>query len=71
MKKRITAVLLCVALLLTLSVNVSADTLIDETQTTTNTQITPVTDEITVTVGEDGGTQSCVVLGDSNLVVKR
>lgn len=49
MKKRITAVLLCVALLLTLSVNVSADTLIDETQTTTNTQITPVTDEITVT----------------------
>ncbi len=56
MKKRITAVLLCVALLLTLSVNVSADTLIDETQTTTNTQITPVTDEITVTVGEDGDT---------------
>lgn len=53
MKKRITAVLLCVALLLTLSVNVSAETA-EQPQSTIDTQITPVADEITVTVGEDG-----------------
>ena len=53
MKKKITAVLLCVALLLTLSVSVSADTSTANTQPLTDTQITPITDEVTVNVGEN------------------
>lgn len=55
MKRKIISVLLCVALLLTLSVNVSADTAVDVTQPITDTQMMPVTDEITVNVGEGGG----------------
>ena len=54
MKRKLTAVLLCVALLLTLSFNVSANTLTDTSQSVTDTQTTPVTDEFTVSVGENG-----------------
>lgn len=53
MKKKITAVLLCLALLLTLSVSVSADTSTANIQPLTDTQITPITDEVTVNVGEN------------------
>ena len=53
MKRKITAVLLCVALLLTLSVSVSADTSTANTQPLADTQITPITDEITVNVGKN------------------
>ncbi len=48
MKRKITAVLLCVALLLTLSVNVSAEEYLQ-----TETQNIPVLNEITVNVGEN------------------
>ncbi len=54
MKKKITAVLLSVTLLLTLSVNVASDTTVEATQPITDAQATSVTDEITVNVGEDG-----------------
>ena len=52
MKKKIISVLLCVALLLTLSINVSADILTEVTQPANDAQTTPITDETTVGVGE-------------------
>ena len=56
MKKKITAVLLCVALLLTLSVNVFAQDFDAQTQKLQGIESTPVIDVITVTVGENGDT---------------
>lgn len=52
MKRKITAVLLCVALLLTVAVNAAAVTSSDEIQPITDTQVTPVTNETTVVVSE-------------------
>ncbi len=57
MKTKATAVLLCVALLLTVSVNVSAQDFNTQTQASLHDiQITPITDEITVNVGKKGST---------------
>lgn len=54
MKKlnKLTAVLLCVVLLLTLSVNATAVTSSDEIQPITDTQVTPVANETTVVVSK-------------------
>ena len=52
MKIKLTAVLLCFALLLTLSLNVFAETA-EQLQSTVDTQITTVAEEITVNVDED------------------
>ena len=69
MKKKITAVLLCVALLLTLSVSVSADTSTANTQPLTDTQITPITDEVTVNVGENDVEIIESEISDENMIM--
>lgn len=60
MKKKLTAVLLCISLVLSLSVNISAlDNLsTDDVLFVTDTETIPVTDEITVNVDENGNVVS-------------
>ncbi len=69
MKKKITAVLLCVALLLTLSVSVSADTSTANTKPLTDTQITPIADEVTVNVGENDVEIIQSEISDENMIM--
>lgn len=54
MKRKITAVLLCVALLLTLSINVSAEESKEIIETIVEAQNISIADKITVNVGEGG-----------------
>ena len=54
MKRKLTAVLLCVALLLTLSVNVSAEgSKIDADVLATDTQETPITEKVVMNIDEN------------------
>ena len=64
MKRKITAVLLCVALLLTLSVNVSAEEFLQ-------TEIEIINRPEWVKENIYCGTHSGVILGDPNLVVQQ
>ena len=64
MKRKIISVLLCVALLLTLSINVSAEEFLQ-------TEIEIINRPEWVKENIYCGMQSGIVLGDSNLIVKQ